>query len=63
MRFVLQGKLNAEQPGHNYMINYLPTEVAAVLMSGLAEEVVELDKLFLGIFISKRGNMNSRSLP
>ena len=60
---MLQGKLNAEQPGHNYMINYLPTEVAAALMSGLAEEVVELDKLFLGIFISKPVNMNSRSLP
>ena len=27
-----------------------------MLMSGLAEEVVELDKLFLGIFISKRVN-------
>ena len=45
MRFVLYDKLNTEG-----VHNYLPSEVvsvAAVLVSGLAEEVVELDKLLL----------------
>ena len=64
--FVLYDKLNTEGVHH-----WLPSEVvsvAAVLVSGLAEEVVELDKLLLEmvdtfyIYIKALTiNMNSRS--